>query len=205
MSSYSVKIHAHHSFPRGSRFSIQQIVQSGYLHIASLFTGFLIGVFIVSAQVQTPFTEKVTDRVSPRDQLSAVTPIGTPKIAAPEGGEVSGVSTEIPDAEAPLIDEISTTDIREREDELTAIIIADQDELSRVRAEMSQVRDASLALITAFELNCGSWQDPCADRYRSPLDAYNSRYSLLEENLAVIVASLSNAEDELSAIRAGEQ
>jgi len=71
----------------------------------------------------------------------------------------------------------------------------------RLAQEVERTKNDSVALITAFNQNCGSWQDVCATPYASKLEANNARYNELVTTLAQMNAELTTLEAALSQIQ----
>lgn len=66
--------------------------------------------------------------------------------------------------------------------------------IERLNQEIERTKNASVATITAFEQNCGSWNDACAVPYASKLNESNTTYNEL-------VATLSTLSSELDALK----
>ena len=68
--------------------------------------------------------------------------------------------------------------------------------IDRVNREIERTKDTSVALITAFDQNCGNWTDDCAKPYTAKLEESNATYNDLVVKLNSLSADLAvlNAE-----------
>ncbi len=94
-------------------------------------------------------------------------------------GGIQSESALPPLESAPLI---ITNDFIPTRTELEVDVVTQQIVVDRLTQEMTQIKNASLALITEFDQNCGNWNDACALPYSDTLEIHNRRYERLTKN-----------------------
>ncbi len=72
---------------------------------------------------------------------------------------------------------------RSRE-ELELLITERELTISRETGEVTRVRNASVAIVSEFETNCGDWEDDCAAYYARVLERNNIAYNDLVQKIA---------------------
>lgn len=73
--------------------------------------------------------------------------------------------------------------------------------IDRVNQEIERTKNASVALVTAFDQNCGNWTDVCAKPYTEQLDVSNANYNELVGKLRMLSVDLTSLQSELSSLQ----
>lgn len=82
--------------------------------------------------------------------------------------------------------------------ELELLIHNTQISIDRMNAEISRIRDTSVALVGEFETNCGDWEDDCARYYVIALEENNRSYGELMQKIEQEEYLLAELENEIS-------
>lgn len=176
-------------------------------NIVALVAVFLLGATLGSGLILLENNKLRLPASNPNEQLGAVAltdittgnsaslaPINTIPTPVASTEEVAQVAQEIVQNSATLRAAKQTRS--ELQLEINDRTIA----IDRLNQEIERVKNASVALVTAFDQNCGNWTDVCAKPYTDKLDESNSSYNELVEKLAAMNLILASLKQELSSL-----
>lgn len=173
-------------------------------HIISLGAVFLLGLAVGSVFV-----------LFQNGKLALPLPAANSQVGAVALAESAAI-VETPTADALSTNQVQTTDAKtetlsiptnsgERERRTMAEVELDINDrtiaIDRVNQEIERTKNASVALVTAFDQNCGNWADVCAKPYTEQLDASNANYNELVGKLRMLSADLASLQSELNSIQ----
>ena len=113
--------------------------------------------------------------------------------------EITVLSTETAGASPSTPTETISEDITPSMRELELLATDKQIAMNRLDQEIERLKNASVALIVAFDQNCGSWTDACALPYSTELDQHNATYAELTQKRSVAQAELVSTKAALAA------
>ena len=166
------------------------------------FVGILFG-FLISYSLVTSFHLSRIDKA----QLVGAAALALPSSSfdtalskdTSEVPEIAILSTETASISATTptltISQDTTPSVRE----LQLLATDKQIAMDRLDQEIERMKNASVALIAAFDQNCGSWIDTCATPYSTELDENNATYAELTQKRTVVQAELVNTKAALAA------
>jgi hypothetical protein len=153
-------------------------VQFGMVLLLAIMTGFFAG---ISSPSMIP-----TD---PRSLLGAVSESKVATAPAINSESVStaelalGVQPEEPTSPTAQNETFSAAQFfapsvsTKSREELEQLIAASELSISQDTNEVTRIRNASVAIVSEFETNCGDWEDDCAVYYSRALERNNIVYS----------------------------
>ena len=170
------------------------------------FVGILFG-FLISYSLVTSFHLSRIDKA----QLVGAAALALPSSSfdtalskdTSEVPEITILSTETASISATTptltISQAISQDTTPSVRELQLLATDKQIAMDRLDQEIERMKNASVALIAAFDQNCGSWIDTCATPYSTELYENNATYAELTQKRTVVQAELVNTKAALAA------
>ena len=174
--------------------------------IVALVAVFLLGMTLGSGLIIYKTGKLSFPTLNSKDQLGAV---GLSDIrASTPTAVITSVPTEVSKASEAVTKgsqveqntrTVARTATGERAD-LTLRITDRTIAIDRVNQEIERTKNTSVALITAFDQNCGNWTDDCAKTYAAKLDESNTTYNELVLQLNSLSADLVSLQRQLESL-----
>ncbi len=169
-----------------------------------LASAFLLGIFIGIIAVFAKDGKIILPYISPLTQLGAIGGVesGTETIRAATATEASlSINPEVvtPRDEDQSVAIKATAKIAHDAEisDLTLRITDREIAIVRLNQEIERTKNDSVALITVFQQNCGSWTDDCAKKYSGTLESYNTRYTELISRITPLESELESLKSQL--------
>ena len=150
------------------------------MHVPNLGTGFksqlgALGVLDMPPRVSDTTTEEAAT-------TPTLAPQATQTFSLLRDTDTVGIVDESANLLLPSSPIITPTVIVLSQTEREGDVITQQVVVDRITLEMTQIKNASLALIAQFDQNCGNWNDACALAYRDTLEVNNRTYERLTKS-----------------------
>ncbi len=164
-----------------------------------------LGVLIGSSATMLISGKFALPSVPARSQLGAVAniqqeesvPTNTVTTTLKAGSPINTSNGTVANREISRVDVTqSKTDITELKLRITDRKIA----IDRFNQEIELIKNKSIAVISEFNQNCGSWKDDCAKPYTTKLNEYNSAYNELISKQVPLTRELEHLNTQLAQI-----
>jgi hypothetical protein len=186
--------------------TIRRVSENRAEKVVALFAVFALGVTLGSAAILYQSGRLRAPEVDPKSLAAAV---------ALSKSDVTTTPPTTVNAEAePIVDQEAVTQLsqeltreagtaraaKQTRAELELAINDRTIAIDRLNQEIERVKNASVALVTAFDQNCGTWTDVCAKPYTDKLDESNSNYNELVAKRTLMTEDLTTLKQELSSL-----
>ena len=183
---------------------IQSVKENRRENITVLLAVFVFGTMLGSAVVLFGNGQLRFPSLPLNQQLGAVVLARVTATTSPSAVVVSPSTTPLVSSEkvAQLSQEltVNAATVRAAKQTRAELLLEIRDRtiaIDRLNLEIERVKNASVALVTAFDQNCGTWTDTCAAPYTEQLDESNASYNELVSKRSAVSLDLTLLENEL--------
>lgn len=185
---------------------IRRVSENRAEKVIALFAVFALGVTLGSAAILYQYGKLRAPNADPKSLTGAVALSGTDTTPTPPVVVDATITPIVDQAKiAELSQELTQKAGVARAEKLTRaeleLEINDRTiAIDRLNQEIERAKNTSVALVTAFDQNCGTWTDVCAKPYTDKLEESNSTYNELVSKLSAMSLDLTSLKQELSAL-----
>jgi hypothetical protein len=197
----------YYAFMQITHVPIRRVSENRAEKVVALFAVFALGVTLGSAAILYQSGKLRAPEVDPKSLAGAIalSDVNT-TTTTPPTPENTVVEPEVNQNAATQLSQEITREAgaaraaKQTRSELTLEINDRTIAIDRLNQEIERVKNASVALVTAFDQNCGNWTDTCAKPYTDKLDESNSSYNELVAKRALMTQALADLKQELATL-----